>query len=147
MAAPQFLCRFLRPRIIIPCPRSLSNSTFRRAKHDNHGHMSAPLRRETRKPNPFHPHLRNATLPNTSDFPKVGTQMGSPDLISAVDPNFSPTDPVRGNSERVTGGMQGSGTQMAELGIGEIEVIIFRIEQLRRQGEDTITMRARLLCP
>jgi len=35
----------------------------------------------------------------------------------------------------------------AELGVGEIEGGSFRVEPLRRSGEDANTMRARLLCP
>jgi len=101
--------------------RSLSNSTFLCTASDNHSYLGVPVCRE------------------------IGTQMAPPDLISAVDPNFSPADTVRGNSERMTGGIQGSGTRTADLGIGEIEGIAFKIEPLRRQGEDTITMRARLL--
>lgn len=34
----------------------------------------------------------------------------------------------------------------SELGVGEFEGIKFRVEPLRRQGEDERTMRARLLC-
>jgi hypothetical protein len=34
-----------------------------------------------------------------------------------------------------------------ELGVGEMEGAKFKVEPLRRTGEDANTMRARLLCP
>jgi hypothetical protein len=42
-------------------------------------------------------------------------------------------------------GMQGE-AQDGELGVGELEGATFRVEPLRRTGEDESTMRARLLC-
>jgi hypothetical protein len=40
-----------------------------------------------------------------------------------------------------------SKVSFSELGVGEMEGASFRVEPLRRTGEDTTTMRARLLCP
>jgi hypothetical protein len=53
------------------------------------------------------------------------------------------------NTGTMTGGTQkgapGSGPQ-SELGVGEMEGAKFKIEPLRRTGEDPNTTRARLLC-
>ncbi len=37
-------------------------------------------------------------------------------------------------------------SQSQELGVGELEGITFKVEPLRRTGEDDATMRARLVC-
>ena len=53
------------------------------------------------------------------------------------------------NTKRTTSGTQTGelGTAMnAELGVGEMEGAKFKIEPLRRTGEDINTTRARLLC-
>ncbi|KAF9891979.1 succinate dehydrogenase assembly factor 2 [Aspergillus nanangensis] len=54
-------------------------------------------------------------------------------------------DAYRGKVEHFTGGRQGPGPQKPELGVGEMEGITFKVEPLRRDGEDMVTMRARLL--
>jgi hypothetical protein len=64
-----------------------------------------------------------------------------------VPAQIASSDPIQGNIEKMTGRTQGSRARTVELGAGEIEGITFKVEPLRRQGEDTITMRARLLCP
>lgn len=64
-------------------------------------------------------------------------------MISSVDPNYVPKDATAENTERMTGGTQ---TQN-DLDVGEIEGGKFKVEPLRRSGEDDGTMRARLLCP
>jgi hypothetical protein len=53
------------------------------------------------------------------------------------------------NTERMTGGTQKPGPDSgvnAELDVGEIEGGTFRVEPIRRSGEDAATMRARLTC-
>lgn len=53
------------------------------------------------------------------------------------------------NTERMTGGTQSGepeGGPNAEMGVGEMEGAKFKVEPLRRTGEDANTMRARLLC-
>jgi hypothetical protein len=82
----------------------------------------------------------------TKDYPKVGEKVVPPDLVSAVDPNFRPADPYPGKVEHYTGGRQETGAQKPELGVGEMEGITFKVEPLKRSGEDVSTMRARLLC-
>lgn len=82
----------------------------------------------------------------TKDFPKVGEKSAPPELLSSVDPNYKPAEPYEGKLEHFTGGTQQRGPQKPELGVGEMEGITFKVEPLKRKGEDTATMRARLLC-
>ena len=85
-------------------------------------------------------------------MPKVGADKAPPELLSAVDPDFVPTDAVPKNTEKMTGQTQAGESDegpssSAELGVGEMEGAEFKVEPLRRTGEDVNTMRARLLCP
>lgn len=60
-----------------------------------------------------------------------------------------PPHPYQGRVEHFTGGRQGDaaeGPRKPELDVGEMEGISFRVEPIRRVGEDAATMRARLLC-
>ena len=90
----------------------------------------------------------NSTIAN--EMPSVGADKAPPELISSVDPDFVPKDAVPENTERMTGGTQ-KGAPVdgvnAELEVGEMEGAKFKVEPLRRTGEDGNTMRARLLCP
>ncbi|KKK16594.1 hypothetical protein P175DRAFT_0504375 [Aspergillus ochraceoroseus IBT 24754] len=67
----------------------------------------------------------------------------SPEILNSADPNYKPAYP--GRVEHFTGGRQEPGAQKPELGVGEMEGITFKVEPLRRRGEDAVTMRARLL--
>lgn len=82
----------------------------------------------------------------TKDYPNVGTRPAPPDLLSSVDPDYKPADPYPGRVEHFTGGEQQRGPQKPELGVGEMEGIRFKVEPIKRTGEDTATKRARLLC-
>jgi len=89
----------------------------------------------------------NSTIAN--EMPSVGARKAPPELISSVDPDFIPKDSVPENTERMTGGTQNGEPEdgpNAEMGVGEMEGAKFKIEPLRRTGEDPNTMRARLLC-
>ena len=90
----------------------------------------------------------NSTIAN--EMPSVGADKAPPELLTSVDPDFVPKDSVPENTERMTAGTQKgapeSGTN-AELEVGEMEGASFKVEPLRRSGEDGNTMRARLLCP
>lgn len=89
----------------------------------------------------------NSTIAN--DMPSVGAQKAPPELISSIAPDFVPKDSVSENTERMTGGTQSGepeGGPNAEMGVGEMEGAKFKVEPLRRTGEDANTMRARLLC-
>ncbi|KAF2703267.1 DUF339-domain-containing protein [Pleomassaria siparia CBS 279.74] len=104
----------------------------------------------------LNPHFTNTTSTIANEMPSVGKDAPPPELLSAVDDNFEPRDSVRENTERMTGGTQGQGRQdidggsgkgsvEGELGVGEMEGAKFKVEPLRRTGEDANTMRARLL--
>lgn len=83
-----------------------------------------------------------------NDVPSVGADKAPPELIS-VDLEYVPEDHVLENIERMTGGTQPgdpNNVSKADLGVGEMEGAKFKIEPLRRTGEDSTTMRARLLC-
>jgi hypothetical protein len=67
-------------------------------------------------------------------MPSVGAHEPPPDLLTSVDPDFA-------FKEASSEGRKG-----AEMGVGEMEGAKFKIEPLRRTGEDANTMRARLLC-
>ncbi|KAL2826123.1 WD40-repeat-containing domain protein [Aspergillus cavernicola] len=93
-------------------------------------------------PNPVVP---NTTSTMTKDFPNIGKKPAPPEMLNSVDPNYKPVDTYPGKVEHFTGGRQGPGAQKPELGVGEMEGITFKVEPLRRSGEDASTMRARLL--
>jgi hypothetical protein len=89
----------------------------------------------------------NSTIAN--EMPSVGAQKAPPELISSIDADFVPKDSVPENTERMTGGTQKGGAEDEanfEMGVGEMEGAKFKVEPLRRTGEDANTMRARLLC-
>jgi hypothetical protein len=82
--------------------------------------------------------------------PSVGADKAPPELISSADPEYTPQDDVPENTEKMTGGTRPGdpkNVSKADLGVGEMEGAKFKVEPLRRTGEDSITMRARLLCP
>jgi hypothetical protein len=107
---------------------------------------------------PLNPHLTNTTSTTTNEMPSVGRDAAPPELLTNVDPKFTPKDSVPENTERMTGGTQNAkkvseantelgGKEEGELGVGEMEGAKFKVEPIRRTGEDANTMRARLLCP
>lgn len=106
--------------------------------------------RKKQQEKPLNPHLTNTTSTVANEMPSVGKHAPPPEMLSSVDPNFVPKDAKPANTERMTGGTQKPAPQdgnNAELGVGEIEGGKFRIEPIRRVGEDANTMRARLICP
>ena len=89
----------------------------------------------------------NSTIAN--EMPSVGEDSPPPELITSVDPEFTPKDSAPENTERMTGGTQKGKPQggvNAELDVGEMAGASFKVEPLRRTGEDVNTTRARLLC-
>jgi hypothetical protein len=99
---------------------------------------------------PLNPHLTNTTSIIANEMPSVDKQAPPPEMLSSADPNFVPKDAVPENTGRITGGTQSSsGTSglNRELRVGELEGAKFKVEPLRRTGEDVSTTRARLLCP
>jgi hypothetical protein len=111
---------------------------------------------------PLNPHMTNTTSTIHNEMPSVGTDAPPPELLTNVDGGFTPKDAVPENTERMTGGTQSSQPDKVsgsnqnlkgdvdgkgELGVGEMEGATFKVEPLRRTGEDDATMKARLLCP
>jgi len=101
---------------------------------------------------PLNPHLTNTTSTIANEMPSIGEDAAPPELITNADSKFTPKDSVPENTKRMTGGTQGSKDQdvsgaNSELGVGEMEGAKFKVEPIRRTGEDPNTMRARLLCP
>ncbi|KAL3461004.1 WD40-repeat-containing domain protein [Aspergillus heterothallicus] len=94
---------------------------------------------------PPNPAVPNTTSTMTKDFPNVGKKIPPPEMLNSVDPSFKPVDTYPGKVEHFTGGRQQPGAQKPELEVGEMEGITFKVEPLRRTGEDASTMRARLL--
>lgn len=107
---------------------------------------------------PLNPHMTNTTSTIANEMPNLGKDGPPPELITNVDPDYIPKDAVPENIEKMTGGDQkgapdsGVNAELkvdkggADLEVGEIEGGSFRVEPLRRTGEDPNTMRARLLC-
>ncbi|KAB8278980.1 WD40 repeat-like protein [Aspergillus minisclerotigenes] len=106
---------------------------------------TAPEHREYQTNRPPNQHVPNTTSTMTRDFPKAGEKSVPPEFVSAADPNYKPADPYPGKVEHFTGGRQETGAQKPELGVGEMEGITFKVEPLKRTGEDVSTIRARLL--
>ncbi|GAB1209338.1 hypothetical protein APSETT445_008110 [Aspergillus pseudonomiae] len=90
--------------------------------------------------------IQRFARPSTSQFfPRttlVRRSFGS-SAIRPKDDNSRPAYP--GKVEHFTGGRQETSAQKPELGVGEMEGITFKVEPLKRTGEDVSTIRARLL--
>jgi hypothetical protein len=105
-------------------------------------HKNAAEHRKTQTEKPVGPHLTNMTSTITNNMPSAGDKNIPPEFLGSVGGGFRPTDTNPENTETMTGGTQSG----ADLEVGELEGGSFRIEPLRREGEDANTMRARLLC-
>lgn len=131
----------LSQRILIPTRRQFASDR----QHEN-----APSWRETQKEKSLGPHLTHTTSTIANDMPSVGADKAPPELITSVDPDFVLSDPVAEEAKQNTNGAaKDADTSVtdSELGVGEMEGGKFKIEPLRRTGEDGNTLRARLLCP
>lgn len=115
-------------------------------KREGRIHSTAPQHRANQTEKPPNPIIPNTTSTMTKDFPNVGKKPAPPEMLNSADPNFRPVDTYPGKIEHFTGGRQESGAQKPELAVGEMEGITFKVEPLRREGEDLSTMRARMLC-
>ncbi|KAF2022422.1 hypothetical protein BU24DRAFT_471629 [Aaosphaeria arxii CBS 175.79] len=157
MAASRQLLRSSRALLAVsrpglPIARSFTIHTARRNDNKNdfeklnkRANDTTETYREKQKEKPLNPHLTNTTSTIHNAMPSVGKDAAPPELLSAVDKNFTPKDSVPENTERMTGGTQGSQAQDVsdlnkELGVGELEGAKFRVEPLRRTGEDANTM-------
>ena len=131
--------------------RPLSTSTPRfLADQKERQHENTDEWRDVQKSKPLGPHMTNTNSTIANEMPSVGADKAPPELLSSVDPNFTPQDSIPENTEHMTGGTQKSRSEdgaNAELEVGQMEGAKFKVEPLRRTGEDANTMRARLLCP
>ena len=139
--------------------RSFSAYAARRSEFEalnKRANDTAPHYRKYMTERTLNPHFTNTTSTIANEMPNVGKDAPPPELTSSVAPGFTPKDAVPENTDRMTGGTQSTqdasganknlqGTN--ELGVGEMEGATFKVEPLRRTGEDENTMRARLLCP
>ncbi|KIW40913.1 uncharacterized protein PV06_06520 [Exophiala oligosperma] len=117
-------------------------------KESERSSSTADEHRKYQKEKPLNPHLTNTNSTINNDLPSVGADKSPPELISSVDANTAPKDHVPENTERMTGGTQSGGPSKVsptEFGVGEMEGISFKVDPIRRSGEDVTTMRARLL--
>ncbi|KAE8417001.1 WD40 repeat-like protein [Aspergillus pseudocaelatus] len=125
--------------------RAYFSSAIRPKDDNGRAPSTAPEHREYQTNRPPNQYVPNTTSTMTRDFPKAGEKSVPPEFVSAVDPNYKPADPYPGKVEHFTGGRQETGAQKPELGVGEMEGITFKVEPLKRSGEDVSTIRARLL--
>lgn len=142
-------------RLILRSSRTLLTfsrpfSTIPRLNINERGNDTRVEWRKKQVEKPLNPHLTNTTSTIGNEMPSIGKQAPPPEMLSSADPNFVPKDAVPENTEQMTGGTQ-SGSDASgsnkELGVGELEGAKFKVEPLRRTGEDVSTTRARLLCP
>ncbi|KAJ1714310.1 TPR repeat protein [Aspergillus flavus AF70] len=151
MSAPSLIQRFARPSLspfflrTTLARRSFGSSAIRPKDDNGRAPSTAPEHREYQTNRPPNQHVPNTTSTMTRDFPKAGEKSVPPEFVSAADPNYKPADPYPGKVEHFTGGRQETGAQKPELGVGEMEGITFKVEPLKRTGEDVSTIRARLL--
>jgi hypothetical protein len=134
MSSARLVLRSIRvaPRVVRP----FSSATVRFADHESRIHDNADAYRKFQMERPLNPHLTNTTSTIANEMPSIGKDNAPPELITNVDPKF-------------TGGTQDGSPESgvnADLEVGELEESSFRVEPLRRTGEDTNTTRARLLC-
>jgi len=118
-------------------------------------HLNADEWRESQKERPLNPHMTNTNSAehNEKGAPSLGKDKPPPEFLSKVDADYAPKDRHPENTDRMTGGTQpgdpdkvGQASSSGDYGVGEMEGAQFKIEPLRRTGEDVPTKRARLLC-
>jgi len=125
--------RSMRPSMAFT--RSLSTTLIRLAGPGNaKEHSTAEDYRKIQRERPLNSHLSGTHSTTGNKMPSVGAHEPPPDLLSSVDPNFVSSD------------SSSKASQDAEMGVGELQGAKFKIEPLRRTGENLNTMRARLLC-
>jgi hypothetical protein len=148
MSAMRLIFRNVRPSMVFARPFS-GTSRIMAGPGKAQEHEGTADHRKIQSEKPLNPHMTNTNSTIANEMPSVGARKAPPELISSVDPDFIPKDSVPENTERMTGGTQKGEPEdgpNAEMGVGEMEGAKFKIEPLRRTGEDPNTMRARLLC-
>lgn len=144
MSSVRMMLRSARaaPRVVRP----FSTTRTRFAERSND---TAEEHRKIQTEKPLNPHMTNTNSTIANEMPSIGKDAVPPEMITSIDPEFTPKDSVPENTERMTGGSQKGAPESgvnADLAVGEIEGGSFRVEPLRRTGEDANTTRARLLC-
>lgn len=154
--APRLVSLSRRPLSTTTClqaePAASDNASNPFAKLNARVQDTAKAYRKFQLSKPLGPHLTNTTSTIANTFPSIGSDKPPPELLSSVDKKeeFKYKDGVPENTERMTGGTQDGGPSRGpngELDVGQIEGGTFKVEPLRREGEDLNTLRARLLCP
>lgn len=144
MSATRLIARSVRAVPRIARPFSTSTTRFSGPRND-----TADEYQKIQKEKPLNPHMTNTNSTIANEMPNIGKDAVPPEMITSIDPEFTPKDSVPENTDRMTGGTQNpkpeSGVN-ADLEVGELEGGTFRVEPLRRTGEDANTIRARLLC-
>ena len=141
--------RVIIRRTLLPLQSRSLSTTPQRLSGPPKEYSNAPGHREIQKEKPLNPHMTNTTSAEANEMPSVGADRAPPELISSVDPEFIPKDSVPENTKRMTGETQQANPIKetdADLDVGEMEGASFKVEPLRRTGEDASTIRARLLC-
>lgn len=149
MASARFALRAVRPALAFSRPLTTTTRRFAGAGNSKEHQPTVEEHRKIQNEKPLNPHMTNTNSTIMNEMPSVGKQKAPPDLISSVDPDFEPRDSSPENTERMTGGTQKGEvekSEYAELAVGQLEGAKFRVEPLRRTGEDANTMRARLVC-
>lgn len=147
MSVPRLALRSSRMAVRSFRPFTTSAGRFNDTNH--RANDTAEQYRKTQTEKPLNPHLTNTNSTIANDMPSLGKDNPPPEMLTSVDPDFVPKDSVPENTERMTGGSQKPGPDSganAELEVGEIEGGTFKVEPIRRTGEDAATTRARLLC-
>jgi hypothetical protein len=133
MAFTRLALRAVRPSLARG--RFLSTTPRRFAGPGNaKEHETAEDHRKIQLERPLNPNVTGKYSTIGNKMPSVGAYEPPPELLTSVDPGFTTSDssPEAGKD--------------AEMGVGEMEGAEFKIEPLRRTGEDANTKRARLLC-
>ncbi|KAI9055833.1 hypothetical protein LZ554_000772 [Drepanopeziza brunnea f. sp. 'monogermtubi'] len=146
MSSIRLALRSVRPSMTFT--RSMCSTGRRLAGPGNaQEHEGTAEHRKIQTEKKLNPHMTNTTSTIANEMPSVGARKAPPEFLSSVEPDFVPKDSVPENTERMTGGTQGEpqSGENADMEVGEMEGAKFKVEPLRRMGEDPNTMRARLL--
>lgn len=147
MASARLIVRTARavPRIARP----FSTTSGRLSGTNDRKNDTQETYEKIQKEKPLNPHMTNTTSTIANEMPSIGKDAVPPEMITSVDPKFTPKDSIPENTTTMTGDTQKPAPDAgvnADLEVGEIEGGTFRVEPIKRVGEDLRTMRARLLC-
>ncbi|KAF4629814.1 hypothetical protein G7Y89_g8328 [Cudoniella acicularis] len=145
MSSAHLVFRAVRPSMVFTRPLSLSSRRMV-GPGNAWGHEGTEEHRNIQTEKPLNPHMANTNSTAANEMPSVGAQKVPPGLISSTDGDFVPKDSVPENSERMTGGTQKEPErgENAEMGVGEMQGATFKIEPLRRTGENQSRKRGTL---